>query len=277
MDKMTLSGFADEISPDLDVQLDTLAAEGIRYLELRGIWGKGVLSLSDEEVERAKKMMDARGIGVSAIGSPIGKISIKDDFTTHLVAFRRALDLARYFGAPYIRLFSFFMPHGEDPLQYRDEVMRRMQGLVDAAAGTGIMLLHENEKDIYGMPARRCLDILKTINSPSLRATFDPANFVQAGEHPYDECFPQLRPYIEYMHIKDAIFRDGSNVPAGQGDGQIPQIMRALKESGWIGFLSLEPHLARAEQMGGFTGPERFHVAVEALRKILDENGIAYA
>ncbi len=269
MDKMILSGFADEIAPDLDVQLETLAAEGIRYLELRGIWSKGVLSLSDEELARAKQAMDARGIGVSAIGSPIGKIGIKDDFAAHLAAFRRALEVARYMGAPYIRLFSFFMPHGEDPLRYRDEVMQRMRALVEAAAGSGIMLLHENEKDIYGMPADRCVDILRTVNSPQLRATFDPANFVQAGEHPYDECFPKLRPYIQYMHIKDALLRDGSNVPAGEGDGQIPQIMRALHESGWTGFLSLEPHLARAERMGGFTGPERFHVAAEALRKSL--------
>lgn len=277
MDRMTLSGFADEISPDLDVQLETLAAEGIRYLELRGIWGKGVLSLSDEELARAKQAMDARGIGVSAIGSPIGKIGIKDDFAAHLVAFRRALEVARYMGAPYIRLFSFFMPHGEDPLRYRDEVMQRMRALVEAAAGSGIMLLHENEKDIYGMPADRCVDILRTVNSPQLRATFDPANFVQAGEHPYDECFPKLRPYIQYMHIKDALLKDGSNVPAGEGDGQIPQIMRALHESGWTGFLSLEPHLVRAERMGGFTGPERFHVAAEALRKILNALQIPYA
>jgi sugar phosphate isomerase/epimerase len=277
MDKWTLSGFADEISPELSVQLDTLQAEGIRYLELRGIWGKNVLALSDEEVERAKKEMDARGVGVSAIGSPIGKIGIADDFDQHLVAFRRAIEVAKRLNCPYIRLFSFYLPEGEDPAKYRDQVMKRMQGLVDAAAGSGLILLHENEKGIYGQSAARCLDILKTIRSPYLRATFDPANFVQEGEKPYDHCFPLLRPHIQYMHIKDALFKDGSNVPAGEGDGQFAPILKSLKEGGWMGFLSLEPHLKVAGRSSGFTGPELFQKAARALKKLLDELGVAYA
>ncbi len=277
MDKMTLSGFADEISPDLNVQLETLAAEGIRYLELRGVWGKGVLALSDEELAQMKKELDRRGIGVSAIGSPIGKIGIEDDFQQHLVAFRRAMEVAKRMETRYIRLFSFYLPREDDPHKHRGEVMRRMQGLVDAAAGTSLILLHENEKDIYGMTGNRCLDILQTVNNPYLRATFDPANFVQAGEKPYDQCFPKLRPYIQYMHIKDALFKDGSNVPAGEGDGQFKPILADLATSGWIGFLSLEPHLKVAGRSMGFTGPELFRIATQALKKILDGLGIAYA
>src|SRR6476469_6495650 len=114
----TLTGFADEISPELDQQLDTLAAEEMKFLELRGAWGTNVLKLSDDEVARVKRDLAARGIGVSSIGSPIGKIGIADDFAPHLEDFRRAIHVAHELGAPFIRIFSFFIPQGDDPAQH---------------------------------------------------------------------------------------------------------------------------------------------------------------
>jgi len=277
VDKMTFSGFADEISPDLDVQLDTLAAENIKYLEFRGVWNKGVLDLTNEELDRFKEGLDNKGISVSAIGSPIGKVGVGDDFEEHLERFRRAMEVAQKVGARYIRLFSFYLPPNEDPLRYRDEVMRRMQGLVDAAAGTGLILLHENEKGIYGMTSDRCLDIMQTINSPYLRAIFDFANFVQAGEHPYEDGFPKLRPYIQYIHVKDAMLDTGQVMPPGEGDGQVRPILKELADSGWVGFLSLEPHLQHAGQFRGFSGPDLFRKAAQATKRILSDLGVPYA
>src|SRR5262245_18127547 len=108
----TLSAFADEISPELEVQLETLAAEQIRYVEFRGVWGKNVLDLSDAELDRVKAAMAERGVKVSSIGSPIGKIPIDEDFVAHLERFQRALHVARVMEAPFVRIFSFFMPAG---------------------------------------------------------------------------------------------------------------------------------------------------------------------
>src|SRR5690606_19728923 len=123
-----LSAFADEISDDLEVQLDTLDAVGISHIELRGVWGKNVLKLTDEEVDRVKRRLDERGFRVSSIGSPIGKIQITDPFEPHLEEFRRALWCAERLEAPYIRVFSFFVPEGE-AAERRGEVMRRMKAL----------------------------------------------------------------------------------------------------------------------------------------------------
>ena len=276
MDKITLSGFADEIGADLGLQLETLAAENIKYFEFRGVWGKSVMDLTDKELEDVKATIAKQGVKVSSIGSPIGKVAIDFDFDEHLKSFRRALEIAQIMEAPYIRLFSFYLPPDEDPLKYRDEVMRRMQGLVDAAAGTGIVLLHENEADIYGMASDRCKDILETINSPYLRAAFDFANFVHAGEKPYDESFPLLRPHIEYVHVKDAVAEPLKVVPAGEGDGQVKPILKELLDSGWVGFLSLEPHLAQAGRFRGFSGPDLWRKAAQALKRILDELGADY-
>src|SRR5262245_44467871 len=114
----TLTGFADEIAPELDVQLDLLDQEAIRYLELRSVWNKNVLDLTDSELDRVKATLTRRGVKVSSIGSPIGKIQITDDFAPHLERFGRALQVARTLEAPYIRIFSFFIPEGDDPNQY---------------------------------------------------------------------------------------------------------------------------------------------------------------
>jgi 3-dehydroshikimate dehydratase len=267
-----LSGFADEISPDLNEQLEVLQSLDIRYLELRGVWGKGVLALSDEEVRTIRAELDARGMGVSAIGSPIGKIRIDDPFPPHLEQFRRALELAEAFGSQYIRLFSFFVPEGE-AAKHRSEVMDRLAALLEAAQGHPVTLLHENEARIYGDIPARCKDILDTFRSPQLRMTFDPANFVMQSVHPYTEAYPLLEGYIEYMHIKDGDMAAKRVVPAGEGDGQVREVLAALHARGFEGFASLEPHLAHAGEFSGFSGPERFAKATEALRGLLREIG----
>ena len=268
----TLSGFADEISEDLDTQLDVLEKLRIKYLEFRGVWGKNVLKLSDDEVARVKAELARRGIGVSAIGSPIGKIQIDDPFEPHLEDFRRALYLAAYFDSRYIRIFSFYVPEGQAD-RYRPQVMERLRALLDAAKGHDVILLHENERHIYGDIPRRCLDILETMASPQMRMTFDPHNYVMSGIDP-QEAYQMLVDHIAYMHIKDAIAAEGRTVPAGQGDGKIPEILRDLHRRGFDGFLSLEPHLSSGGPFRGYSGPELFEAAAVALRGILAELGI---
>ncbi len=269
-----LSGFADEISPDLNEQLDTLLALGIEHLELRGVWGKNVLALTEQELATVQAGLAQRGIGVSAIGSPIGKIGINDPFEPHLEDLRRAIEIAERLETRYIRIFSFFVPEGEADA-YRDQVMVRMGAMLDAAAEHPVVLLHENERHIYGDIPRRCRDIHETFDSPQLRMTYDPANFVMCGVRPYTEGYPMLAEYIEYMHIKDGDMASQQVVPAGQGDGEVREILADLKRRGFDGFLSLEPHLAQAGTFSGFTGPDLFGVATKALRDLLDEIGAA--
>src|SRR5690349_19431237 len=132
------------------------------------------------------------------------------------------------------------MPHGDNPAHHRDEVLARMHQLVQVAEESDITLLHENEKEIYGDTPARCLDILSQINSPRLQAAWDPANFVQCGVRPHSQGYAMLRPYIAYVHVKDALLGSGQVVPAGQGDGQVREMLEALRESGFDGFFSLE-------------------------------------
>lgn len=268
---ITLSVFADEIAKDFAEQLDALAAEGLDQLDLRAAWGTNVLDLSDEQIEEVRRLLGERHMTVACIGSPIGKSPITEPFETQIPRFRRALQVAARVGTRNVRIFSFYIPKGEPAERYRDEVLRRMAALAAIARqeAPDILLLHENERGIYGEQPAQCVDILNAVHAPNLKAIFDPANFVQAGVRPFSEAFPLLVGEIAYMHIKDATWAEGRVTPAGQGDGQVRETLDALKARGWEGVLALEPHLAHAGRSGGWTGPEQFHVAVEALRGLL--------
>ena len=225
----TISAFADEIDHDFEKQCAVLNQLGIGSIELRSAWGVNVLDLSADQVRQAKDMLRQHEIGVSSIGSPIGKISITDDFDDHLRRHDVALARAESFGAPYIRLFSFLVPDGDDPDGHRDEVLRRMSALADRSAGRDVVLLHENEKEIYGDIPRRCVDIVESVGSPTLRLAWDAANFVQCGVRPFTEGYASLRPHVAYVHIKDAVLATGDVVPAGEGDGEMLDTLRALR------------------------------------------------
>ena len=269
-----LSGFADEIGPDLGLQIKTLASETIAFLELRGVWNTNVLDLSDAQRAEVRQRLGDAGIGVSSIGSPIGKVRIDQPWADHVERFRLALDAAEFFGAPYIRLFSYYPPEGDHIADHRDEVIRRLNQQVEMAEGRPVTLLHENEADIYGEKPDGCLDLHE--NVPGLKAVFDPANFVQAAVKPA-EAWAALKHHVVYFHIKDALMGTGKIVPAGEGDGDIPEILReAICERGYSGFISLEPHLAVAGRFDGFSGPDLFKKAVQTLKKILDHLGADY-
>lgn len=272
----TLSGFADEISPDLDEQLDTLQAESMRYLELRGVWGTNVADLSDEQLDVIDGRLKERGFQVSSIGSPLGKVDITQPFAAERARAERIMAVAQRLGAPIVRVFSFYRPEGTEPEQFRHQIIANLQEMSELAASAGVVLAHENEKGIYGDVPSRCVDLLASVDSPAFRSTFDAANFVQCGVRPFDEAYEPLRPYLLYVQIKDALAGSGKVTPAGQGDGQVRETLQALADSGFDGFFSLEPHLAHAGRAGGFSGAELFRQAVQALKKLLDELGIAW-
>jgi sugar phosphate isomerase/epimerase len=272
---ITLSAFADEISPDPIEQIDVLSRHGIRNIEFRAIHGTNVLDLSPSQHEEFRGLLQQRGFGLSAIGSPIGKIRITDPFESHLDRFSIAMDLAEFYATPRIRIFSFYIPEGESPEKHRDEVLVRMRELADRASKRGITLLLENEKGIYGDIASRVHDILSEVDSPSLAHAFDPANYVECSQ-PVEAAWSRLRPWIKHFHVKDYSAKSEVNVPAGEGDGLIPQLLKDAASWGYNGFCTLEPHLVVAEKSYGFTGPERFGDAANALKAILDRESIPF-
>ncbi len=244
-----ISGFSDEINQDIDIQFSVLNKLNIKYFEPRGINGKNISELTEDEVQCLREKMQKYGIKVSSIGSPIGKIFITEDFKEHFEVLKKVVKIAKELGTKYIRIFSFFHGEGEWTNEERDEVISRLKIMIEYAKENDVILLHENEKEIFGDTIDRCKYLMDTLCCYNFKAVFDPANFVQCGQDT-KKAYEIMKPYIEYMHIKDALFVDDSVVPAGFGDGNLEYILKDLFKNGYDGYLSLEPHL------GSFKGLE---------------------
>ncbi len=279
MKKLALSGFSDEIAPEFDLQLQAVKEFGLSHIELRAADGVNVSDFTAEKVKEINKKLNDCGIAVSSIGSPIGKIGITDDFAPHMEKLKRTLEIQKALNAPYLRMFSFYLPKDEDPEKYRDKVFERTDAMIREAARWDSVLLHENEKGIYGDNAPRCAALMENFYGPHFKAVFDFANFVEVGQETLP-AYELLHPYIEYIHIKDVDAARKKVVPAGQGNGHVKEILTDLLHGGWRGFLSLEPHLtdfmglAALEQDArkrdsALDGKSAWKLALDALRAIL--------
>ena len=270
----TLSAFGDEIADDLSEQLTTLNNLNIGYLDLRKAWGKGLLHMDDDDLAQVVKVCDVHGIKIGCLGSPIGKSPLIDPIENELGNLRRIIRVGNTVGCRNIRMFSFYPPDtrtNDHYDQYVDESIERLQKLTELAAKEGVTLLLENEKGIVTDTLARCETVVKAINHANLRFLWDSANFIQVGEaQVVERGWPLLNDYIGAVHIKDAVLADGHVVAAGEGDGQLPLLLSLLKEKGFQGFLTLEPHLKVAGHSTGYTGPNLMAYAAQALRKVMD-------
>ncbi len=279
-----LSAFADEGGNTIEEQIEALKANGIDNIEPRGIDGVNIADFTSAMAKELRKKLDDAGIGVSSMGSPFGKIEITDDFAPHFEKFKQCVENACILGTSNIRMFSFYFTKGEDHAEYRDEVFERLDKMCDYSLKSGVWCCHENEKEIYGDTAERCLDICRTFEG-RIAAVFDPANFIQCGVD-IPSALEALSPYIRYFHIKDAIYATGKVVPAGKGEGHLREVIANAKARDGEVFLTMEPHLrvfdglAALENEGGtadvlkddFTYPtnrEAFNAAADAMKELI--------
>ncbi|MBQ7365550.1 MAG: sugar phosphate isomerase/epimerase [Clostridia bacterium] len=250
MEKLKLSAFADEASAALSEQIKALNDNDIPYIEVRGVDGKNVSSLTLAEAKETYQKLKAGGISVYSIGSPIGKVRLGDDFENELARFEHTLEIARVMEASCIRLFSFFDASllGEGA---REAVITRLTAFADRAKDSGIVLCHENEKGIYGDTAERCLDIVSTVSG--IKSVFDPANFVQCGVDTA-KAWELLKDTVQYLHVKDAL-ADGTVVPAGYGIGNLEAITADyIARGGKVA--TLEPHLHAFTGLSALSGED---------------------
>ncbi len=266
-----ISAFADEVSTAFEKQLELLSTNGVGYLELRFIDGMNIIDVDRNKWVYLKQMMDDYHIQVSAIASPIGKSCITSPFEDEFIRFKRTVEIASIFETQFIRVFSYYPPLGSKIEDFRNEVLQRFRIQTSYLEGTDIIMVHENESGIYGHSASNCLDLMETIDSPSLRQAYDPANFVwgESIVNNIEQCFSILKNYIVHVHIKDWILgsKDVGAFP-GEGDAQIASLIWELKKINYKGFLTLEPHLSSGSQYGGITTVDQFEKALALVKTL---------
>ncbi len=275
----TLAAFADEAASDLEGQICAMKRNGLSHIELRGVNKISCADLTAEQAKEIRKILDAEGMKVKTIGSPIGKIKITDDFEPEMERFLRITETADIMGADKIRMFSFYRNEELEEQKAQQIALERLQKLADRAGN--LLLCHENEKGIYGESWEFCKTICTEI--PAIKAIFDPANFVQCGVDTM-RAWNELKDFVEYLHLKDAR-QDRVVVPCGAGIGNVPYILEDFIDRGGR-FATLEPHLYAfigknqlekdAEKTSSncyATANEAFDAAVDAIRNIVSRKG----
>ena len=251
MNKLILSAFADEYDDNLIKQCAALNKLGIEYIELRGVNGKNVSLLNEAEVKDTKKILKDYGVKVSSIGSPLGKIDVNEDLYGHFETAKKVFETADELGAKNVRIFSFYSK--ETPFEKsKNKVYDGLEKLVELSADSDFTLCHENEALIYGESPEKCLEIAEYFGG-KIKCVFDMGNFVLDGYNPLS-AYKLLFDYIEYFHIKDALFA-GAIVPAGKGEAKIKEILDDYKTNGKKDtFITLEPHLQTFSGLNALVG-----------------------
>ena len=275
MAEWLLSAFADEAGGGIQQQIQALKENGMTLIEPRGLdWGN-ISELTADQSKELRRILDDNGIGISALGSPFGKIGIREDFAPHFEKFKQCVENACILGAKRIRIFSFYFEAEDDFTALRDEVLERLEQFCDYANKSDIWCCHENEKGIYGDIPVRNLDILKTLDG-KIKGVFDPANYIQCGVSDIPAAYDLLEPYIDYLHIKDCKLASGKVVPPGCGDGQLLVLLRRFSKKEGRHMLTLEPHLKdfvglqNLEKEGGAASLNTGEYAYESNRAAFD-------
>jgi len=302
--------FTDEISQDLEHALDVAEEFGVRTVELRGVWGKGIVEQTDDQIERARDILAARGLSVACIASGFFKCDLPGFGTRegkdlaaaeatveqHIGMLRRAAKLCQMFDAPVVRGFAFWRPAREPAGLARDasgqtnrhlrdkdmpvEVWQRMLAcftepakIVEAA---GVILALENEHDCGVARGDEAARFVEDLGSRAFGVTWDPGNAFFAGEMPYPEGYERVRRHVAHVHVKDAVVdrETGKAQWCLLGAGEIDWAgqFRALLEDAYDGAVSLETHYTPA----GGTREQGSRECLAAMMNLLGQAGWAW-
>lgn len=257
----TLSGFTDEASSNLDLQIQATEALGWTHLSARTIGDKNIHDISDEAFDEVCEKLAAADIKVAEFGTLIGSWgkTIHSDWQLTIDEINRAIPRMQKLGVRYARVMSYAQePWGAD--QFENERFRRLNEIVKRFADAGLVALHENCMNYGGFSADHTLRLLDEV--PGLQLVFDTGNPIFQRDRAHPSPSPWQKPFdfyqkikhaIAHIHIKDAIMHNEDGEPeytfAGQGQGQLDLIFKDLVKTNYNGFLAIEPHMGKVFHM----------------------------
>jgi sugar phosphate isomerase/epimerase len=245
---MFFSGIGDEAGADIHTQIRAQRELGWKHLELRMVDGANITQCDDNAFARIAAAVDEAGLQISCLGSAIANWArpITCDIEIDRADLKRAIPRMKRLKCPLIRVMSY-PNRTEEPLperEWRREAIARMKYLAGMAEDAGITLVHENCSGWGGLSAENSVVLLGEVASPALKLVFDTGNPVEYGQDTW-EYYLQVLPDIVYVHVKDGRKVNGELHYAycGEGDGHVPEVLADLRERGYTGGVSIEPHL----------------------------------
>ncbi len=257
---LTLAAITDEFSPNLETALQAMAEIGMTGVELRVVWGKNILDLSDDEVDRVTALVAARGMRILSIASPVLKCELPDappiderlqqdvfgsrySFADQPKLAERAFSIARRTGARIVRVFSYWRT--VDPARCFDRIVSALDELGSQAAPRGLVIGLENEHACNVATGQEAARVLAALDHPAVQLVWDPANASILGERPYPDGYDQLPAgRIVHVHAKDCHVHHHTPTwgPIGEMSIDWAGQIEALVRDGYQGAISLETH-----------------------------------
>tara|TARA_B100000212_G_scaffold176287_1_gene132682 strand:- start:686 stop:1567 length:882 start_codon:yes stop_codon:yes gene_type:complete len=249
---MYLTGFADEVSSNIEDQIRVTKELGWNAIEARSIGKSNIHDISDADFENVCKVLLDNRIHINCFGSTIANWSkkISDPFEISLQEVERTISRMQHLNVKLVRIMSYARCPGNE--QYAEERFRRLKVICDKFLDAEITPLHENCMNYGGMSWMHTVELINNI--PGLRLVFDTGNPViskdysktEDGKQDSLEFFKKIHEHVEHIHIKDAFLdRDKECfVFPGEGDAKIVDILKELKHMNYNGGISIEPHMA---------------------------------
>jgi sugar phosphate isomerase/epimerase len=279
---MRLSAITDEISQDLDRALSVLSEYGCTDAELRNVWNTYIVDADESLLKRVEKSLSDAGMSVPCLDTPLYKCDLDTSSDssgpTHnarertlddqLTLLHHSIDLAKRFGAPFIRIFSFWRRGPLTPA-LEDRIARALTRPCELAERAGVTLLLENEHACFLGTGKETARMIERIGSPALKMLWDPGNAFMAGETPFPSGWEAARPHVAHVHVKDALAgADGSLKWTVVGEGEIDYNgqFAALKASGFEGVVALETHFKSASG----DPEESSRLCLDGLKRLLE-------
>jgi sugar phosphate isomerase/epimerase len=255
-----IAAITDEFSPDLDTALTGMAEVGMTGAELRVISGKNMIDLSDDEVDRVRKAIEARGMTVISLASPLLKCVLPDSpaldtrvqhdvfgspytFADQPRLTRRAFEIAERTGAGIVRVFSYWRT--VEPEKCFDAAAAALHELAEEASKRGVVIGLENEHACNAGTGAEASRLLARVDHPALTLVWDPANASILGENPFPDGYGHVpKSRISHVHAKDCRVEHHKPIwgPIGEMGIDWKGQLAALRRDGYSGWISMETH-----------------------------------
>jgi L-ribulose-5-phosphate 3-epimerase len=255
-----IAAITDEFSPDLATATQSMREVGMTAAELRMVFGKNIIDLTDEELDRAQQIVAEQGQKIISIASPLLKCvlpnapAIDSRFQQDIFASRhtfedqprlteRAFEIARRTGAGIVRVFSYWRT--VEPEKCFDRIVAALRGLAEKAAKHDLIIGLENEHACNIATGAETARVLDAIGHPNLKVVWDPCNALVSGENPFPEGYRRMAAgRIVHVHAKDCFVNNHTPTfgPLGECGIDWQGQIGALVSDGYKGYISLETH-----------------------------------
>lgn len=253
LSRIALGITTDEIDEDPIVASKFLNEFGLKYAEIRNVWGKYNTAQPLDRIRELRAILDQHSIKTSVLGTGFFKVPLPGDDAAGRAALDNqwsllniAFERAKILGTDKIRTFAFTYKEGTRPAPAD---YARIYDLVKEAARRarerGFRLALENVGGSYVSTGAEAADILRAVKNDNFGLTWDPNNAGASGEQAFPDGYRKLDPArIMHVHLRDYKKVNGKVEWCAVGDGEMDNLsqIRALLKTGYKGTFTLETH-----------------------------------